>query len=369
MIRVEAVERDEVGVRRFVAAGYALREGDRSWIPPLRAVQEWSLSPENPFRGRTPAQLFLAEDAGRPVARCAAMLEERLGTPDAPGAPAGLVGFFECAEGREDAGRAALDAALGWLSRRGARRVLGPMDLSIWHGYRFMTRGFETRPFLGEPRNPPSYPEVFEAAGFKPAARFSSWDLTREHLEAIRRAMAARAQPEIFAAAGMRLEPFDLQRFDETLSHAHGLLVDAFSEHAGFTPIALEEFSVLYAGMRQLVIPELVPVMWSAERRAVGFGYLYPDHAEVLRAARGQAERLPAPPWPLPDCVVFHTVAIQKEHRRQGMMETALVPLLDEALRRGFTRAVGALVKEGQPTMYSRTSAPSREYALYERGL
>jgi len=366
MIRVETVERDEAGIQKFVGAAFALREGDRSWVPPLRASQEWSLSAENPFRGRTPLQMFLAEDAGRPMARCAAMLDT--GGLGAPGAPAGLVGFFECADGGAEAGRAALDAAVGWLSQRGARRVLGPMDFSIWHGYRLMTRGFQTDPFLGEPRNPPMYPELFEAAGFKPGPRWYSWDLAREHLEGMRRAAAARAQPESFAAAGMTLAPFDLERFDESLSHAYELLVEAFSEHAGFTPISREEFSTLFAGMRQLLIPELVPMMWTAERRAVGFGYLYPDHAELFRAARGQADRLPQPPWPRPDRLVFHTVAVQKDHRRQGMVETALAPLLEEALRRGFTRGVGALAKEG-PTMYSKTGAPSREYALYEQEL
>jgi hypothetical protein len=365
MIRVETVARDEDGVRKFVAAASVMREGDPSWIPPLRAAQEWSLSAENPFRGGTPVQLFLADDAGRPVARCAAMLDEGLG---APGTPAGLVGFFECAGDRADAGRAVLDAAMGWLSQQGARRALGPMDFSIWHAYRFMTRGFQTDPFLGEPRNPPLYPELFEASGFTSHARSFSWDLTREHLEGMRRAAAARAQPEAFAAAGMRLAPFDLQQFDESLSHAHGLLVEAFSDHAGFTPISREEFSVLHAGMRQLIVPELVPVMWSAERRAVGFGYLFPDYAEVFRAARGQVERLPSPPWPQPDRLLFHTVAVQKDHRRQGMVETALVGLIEEAFRRGFTRAVGALAKEG-PTMYSKTGAPSREYTLYERSL
>src|SRR3954469_4926357 len=116
MIRVETVARDEAGIRKFVAAASAMREGEPSWVPPLRAAQEWSLSTENPFRGRVPLQLFLVEDAGRPVARCAAMLDEGQG---APGAPAGLVGFFECGADRAEAGRAVLDAALGWLSQRG----------------------------------------------------------------------------------------------------------------------------------------------------------------------------------------------------------------------------------------------------------
>src|SRR5204862_7680287 len=104
MIRVETVARGEAGVRKFVAAASVLREGDPSWIPPLRAAQEWSLSAENPFRGRVPLQLFLAEDAGRPLARCAAMLDEGQG----------LVGFFECAANGAEAGRAVLDAALEW---------------------------------------------------------------------------------------------------------------------------------------------------------------------------------------------------------------------------------------------------------------
>ena len=40
------------------------------------------------------------------------------------------------------------------------------MDFSIWNRYRFAVDNFESKPVIGEPRNPAYYPIFFERYGF-----------------------------------------------------------------------------------------------------------------------------------------------------------------------------------------------------------
>ena len=298
--------------------------------------------------GGLPARRFIAEQGGRQRGTCTAIIQDLLSSG---GAPMGLVGFYECEDALETS-RALLDAAFSWLAECGVKQVLGPMNVSIWQAYRFMTRGFQQEAFAGEPRNPEFHPDQFEDSGFRPHARYHSWDLTADQLGAIRARAEAKADPGALSAAGLRVTPLDLANFDEQLPQLHSLVVEAFRDNVAFTPLSLPDFRARFAPMRLLARAELAPLVWNAQGEAVGFGYLFPDPVP-----EGSSDRL-----------IFHTVAVKKEYRRQGMIENVLVELLREAERQGFTRAVGALAKEG-PTIYARTGAPSREYTLYSRAL
>lgn len=351
-MRVESFDHDPALRERFVELPFRLYAGDGRWIPPSREELRRLLSPANPFfvagspAGAGAIRCFLASREGRDVARAAAIVNPALRHR---GEPAGLVGFFE-SEDDEGAAAAVLEAATAWLRARGLGLALGPLNFSIWHSYRLMTKGFDRVPFLGEPYNPPHYPSLFERLGWAPAARWYSWDLELPHLEAMRAFARAAASSEI-VAAGYRIEPLRLDRFEEDLARLHALMTDAFSENLFYTPISLAEFAALYGPARAILIPELVPFVIAPGGQAVGGAYLYPD-------ARSHA----APP----DRVVLHTMAIEKAHRRRGIVETFLAPVLDTVLARGFRRGIGALAKEG-PTIYAKTGPASREYTLYER--
>src|SRR5690606_22285624 len=132
----------------FIELPFALYADDARWIPPLRLEQRFALSEHNPFFGHGEMRCFLARgEGGAPVARAAAIINHEL----APGGePVGLVGFFES---RDDApaAEAVLDAACAWLRERGRRAAWGPVNFSIYHQYRLMTKGWDRRPFFGEP--------------------------------------------------------------------------------------------------------------------------------------------------------------------------------------------------------------------------
>ncbi len=368
-LRILPLPHDRASVQRFISVAWQLNAEDPQWVPPFKSELEHWLAPDSPFlRQGGELQCFLAERDGQGVARCAAMVDRRL---TADGSPVGQLGFYEAAN-QPEASQALLDAAFGWLAARGVRRVWGPMNFSIWHGYRFMVRGFERSPFAGEPRNPPYYPEHFEAAGFTPLARYHSWDLDLEQLRMLQQVAEKMADRESLNAAGLHLAPLDLDHFESQMEHVHRLLTEAFSDNLGFVPIHSEDFMSLYGGMKAIAMPEIIPLMWSREGQAVGFGYLFPDYAQALRKMNGESGLLGKLRFLLgrerPDRLILHTVAVQKDFRRRGMVETVLADLLHTALARGFTHAVGALAKEGR-TLYDKAGPPSREYRLYSRAL
>jgi hypothetical protein len=367
-MKVESFRLEPDRVRSFVEAAWPLRSGDRQWVPPARAGQMALLSERNPFFQRGDIGCFVAEDASGVLARCAAMVDRRMANADGP---VGMIGFYESTRDAV-ASRAVIDAALAWLKERGIRTVLGPMELSIWHGYRFMTRGFERDAFLGEPRNPPWYPEQFQAAGFEPLARYRSWDLTLEHLQAMKAFADRAAAPAKMAEAGLHIAPLDLSRFDDQMAAVHELLQEGFSDNPAYAPIPLPELLDIFGGMKPLVIPELLPVIWDRERRAAGFGYLFPDYADAVRRMNGGSGFFAKVRFVLArgacDRLVFNAMAVRKDHRHEGIVETTLSGLLGFALSNGFTRGIGALAKEG-PTFFDKTGEPSREYALFRRAL
>lgn len=362
-MQLHAFGPDDAALRgRFFQLGEALLAADpsRGWVDPQGLRREVQAS----YLGPQALRLFLAEDLGAPQARCAAIVNPAL--QDDAGRPIGLVGYFEARE-HEAGARAVLDAAAEWLRGQGCPTVWGPMDCSIWHRYRLMTHGFETDPFLGEPRNPAWYPPLFQAAGWQPRARWYSWDLQPAHLDAMHMFAMSKRQAGI-TQAGYRYHPFRLEAFDEELTRVHAVLSEGFRENLGFTPLPLEEFRALFGPMRAVLIPELAPLVTGPDGRTIGFGYVFPDLAAAMTRARAAGKPLDAltlrehPP----ERLVFHTMVSLASERGKGLVDWGLAELMDHVAALGFRRAVGALAKEG-PTIYTKTGLPSREYTLFAR--
>ncbi|MHC4393127.1 MAG: hypothetical protein ACYTFT_13140 [Planctomycetota bacterium] len=368
-MRVEAFDLGDELLAAFLDLGICAREPG-TFCPPLRANLERELSEANPFLAHGSLRLFLAFEGDRAVARAAGIVDRRL---EHEGVPAGMIGFFEAIDplDRFAVTEAVLNAASVWLKEQGARVALGPMDFSIFHRYRFMTKGFETLPFLGEPRNPESYPEAFTRYGFTPCARYFSWDLLTPHLRGMEQFANAAAGPALLEA-GYRTRPIDRERFDEDLRALHALVVPGFQSNVGSIPLSFEEFQAVFGPGLSFLIPELSPVLEAPDGSVAGLGYIYPDYAHTLIGTDGGAEAmgafLTAAATADTQRFVLHTMVLAPNHRKRGLIETCLGPVLTAARKLGLDHAVGALTKEG-PTIYHKTGAPSREYTLYQRAL
>lgn len=311
------------------------------------------LSPRNPlFRFAAPRH-FVALRGSQAVGTITAMIDTRAVFN---GVPTGYVGFFACTEDLSVA-RSLIDAAVADLSRRGARRILAPVDGSIWHGYRFLVSGFEEPAFPSEPRNPPWYPSLFERCGFARCATYCS--VVRTDLAA----QAARFAPTLAASclAGFRFRPMSVVHWRRDLRLLYELSKAIFSDHLAYVDISFDEFRSIYSGASPLLAD--VFLAHAPDGTPAGFVSGYPDYAPILRRLK-RGDRSAG--W-IHDTTVIKTIGVLPQFRRQGMGSALAAIMYARARKRGSTSVIWALMAEDNPSRLLAASAdqPCKEYALY----
>ncbi|MCO5165365.1 MAG: GNAT family N-acetyltransferase [Planctomycetes bacterium] len=346
---------DPARIAEFLRLARDLHAADPGWVPPLDGPLLLELTGRHAFGRYGRQRLLLCEDgAGRALGRVAAVVNPRL-----PGL--GQVGHFEAVDDDEVA-RALLDAASAWLREQGAREVWGPMTGGAHRPHRFMTAGFERPPFLLEPRNPSSYPRLFERQGFRRAHTWRTWELPVDRLAAWTGRLRRGEHTLVALDAG---DPA------ATLARLHPLLDRAWAGHPGYAPLDPEELAEGFAGLLAVMPARHVGVIVDGVGRDVGFGFMVPDWIDEVRALDGDAAgwgRWIAAGRPLPPRLVLHTFAFVPEARGTGAAGALLRHAAEQAQADGYREAIVALVTEELRAL-RRLGEPTREYALYSRPL
>ncbi|MBN2800247.1 MAG: hypothetical protein JXX28_13995 [Deltaproteobacteria bacterium] len=359
-MRVVPIQCGGPGGAAFVELPWRIYPGRTPWVPPLREATRRELGPESPALTRGELQLFLALDGEEVIGRIAAFtdrLHKDRGTT-------GFFGYFEVVD-RQDAATALLREAAAWVRERGARRLEGPVQLSIFHGYRVQTRGNERSPFLGEPRTPAYYPRLLRDAGFTEAARWHSWDLDRPQMEGVLSA-CEQGVKRLRGAAPWRVERVDLRRFDEELVPIHRAVMGSFAPNFGYSQMSLEDFGRALAPLRAVAVEEHFFKALDASGEVVGFAFSFPDHAPAFQAMDGEASAALLRDA-LPRRLVFHSFGVLPSHQRTAVAYDLGVHSLVAALEGGYEAAIGALITEGR-NFLDRVGPPQRSYAVVARG-
>lgn len=345
---------------RFWALEEAVNAADPWWGRLPGRDERAQLAPSAPFfaeGGRHRA--FLATGGGDDLGRVVAMVSPGLADPD--GTPVGLLGFWECRD--DDAAAAALlEAGLAWLRDAGAKRVLGPLNGSTWHRYRFVTGGRDGRgPFLLEPWTAAWYPRQWEAAGFAPHQTYASIQTLHPSAGLLPRSY------ERALAAGVRFEDLAEAGFAARSRTVYDLARRIFAGKTAYRAIGYAEFQGLTAGLDALVQPGLCHLAYDRDDRAIGFFFGYPD-------ALGPLARVD-PGGPV-ETTVLKTLAVDPAGGRY--LGWALTHLHAEAARaRGMPYGIYALMeKHAEILRYARRGGhldercgEVRRYTLYERAV
>lgn len=355
--------------KEFMELPFAIYRDDPLWIPPSRKREEELLAGSHPCSSFLESRSFLARAGDRPLGRITAFINHA-----ASGArgPAAALGHFECVPDQAISS-ALFDAALDWLAARGARRVHGPLDGSIWISYRLVTAGFGPPPFPGEPYNRPYYPEFFQAAGFRPLQRWFSFVPRGRDLEKFD--ARGRDALERTTGHGYRFRRIDFGNLERELRIVHGLLMDSFSDFVGFHRLDFPVFFRMFGEMKSLSHPDLIRIAHDPEGRPVACFVCLFDHARAVRAMKGRdglAARIRFHLHRRPASVLaLYLGKAPGQGRAAAGVGLALTNLvLAEARRRGL-EMTHALVAESSPMLKfaPRGREPLREYTLYERSL
>jgi hypothetical protein len=348
------------GLSEFIETPWTVHREDPLWIPPLREQVFYELSNHSAFSRYGRFQLFMCEVDGKVVGRIAALVNPRL--TDRSGNVLGQLGYFECVKDVAVA-RALIDAGQDWLRSQGAHEVLAPMNGGAHRAHRFLTQGFDTAPYLFEPRNPQYYPRFFEQCGFISAYRWFGYELSvqeaAQHVRNLDRLLARR--PPLG-----ELRNVEVGRPEEVIHRIHGLLDGCWEGHVGYAPLELEEFAEVFRGGLSITTTGNVSVLVHGDRD-LGFGLTYPDYAIDVRALGGRAADWGK--WlgvSRPKRLVLHTAAFLPEARHHSGAMAVLAWGLHHAINGGFEDVVIALVVEG---FLGKVGKRTREYSLYSRSL
>jgi GNAT superfamily N-acetyltransferase len=261
----------------FVGFPYALHAGDKCWAPPLRREVRRLLSPRhNAFFEHAEAGYFLARSGRQVVGRVAAIHNRRHNEfhQDA----VGFFGLFESVDDQAVA-RALLDAAAGWLRRRGLAVMRGPVSFSTNEEAGLLVDGFETPGVLMMPYNPAYYVGLLETAGFVAAKDMLSFQTTSDQLPE----RLVRGAQSVERRYGVTTRTMDPSRFDDELETIRRLFNAAWERNWGFVPFTEPEFTQMVQQLRPIVEEEVV-VLAEHQARPVGVGVAVPDMAVALRA-------------------------------------------------------------------------------------
>ena len=348
----------------FIGLARRLNGGNSRWIAPLFQPLFAELSGTDAFGTYGRQQLFLCENNGRVAGRIGAITNPRL--VDVAGAVVGQLGYFEC-EDNADVARALIDAAGDWLAAQGAGSMLGPICGGTHRLHRFLIDGFDTEPFLFEPRNPPHYPRLFEAAGFEIAHQWASYEFTQHQLDRVRTIMEAiaRRTPDRY-----RIDLPDPSDPMPVLARIHPILDSLWTGHLGYAFLDLVEFAEAYGGLLAIMDQGHLGVLHDAASDAdVGCALYYPDYADEVRALDGDASGWAAWKGAAPvRRYILHTVALAPEARNTGAAAGFIRQALTDIDRHGARPFMAGLVTEDM-TFFSRLAKATRRYAMFSRGM
>ncbi len=268
-------------LRAFVELPYALYARNPMWVPPLRRDEYRRLSPRrNAFLQHARMQLWVVIDGSHVTGRIA-LIEDRRHN-DTHHERAAWFGFLE-AESPEVI-RLLLATVEARARAEGAAILRGPANPSLNESAGLLVDGFDDRPSVLMPYNPPFYAAAIEAAGFTPAKDLLAWDIDpTAPLPARLLRVAARVQ----RSGRVRIRPVNMARFDEELAVLQDIYRAAWQDNWGFVAPTDAEVRQLARELRPIVDPA-VTVFAELDGAPVGCAVAIPDANEVLARMNGR---------------------------------------------------------------------------------
>ncbi len=267
--------------KAFIALAYRINADDPNWVPPLKDEVNGLITPgKNPWFEHAKAQFFLAERGGRIVGRISAQVDELVLEHMAPGL--GQWGMLEAED--EEAARALLDAAEGWLRDQGMSGAMGPFSLGIWDEPGLLIHGHDHPPMVMMGHNRAAYEAWVEHAGYAKAKDLFTYDLdvTKPFPPLVQRIVAMGEKND-----KIRIRQIDKSRFDAEAELILSILNEAWSDNWGFIPLTDSE--IVYAGkkLKPIVLEDMILIA-EYEGEPVAFMMALPDINPFIADLKGE---------------------------------------------------------------------------------
>jgi len=374
-LQIERVT-DKRGLLAFVKFPFKLYRGDPNWVPPLIEERLDFFDPaKNPFYEHARYQLFLARRDGELVGTIGAVVDENHNAVH--NELMGAFGFFETVNDQAVAD-ALLDAAEGWAREQGMAIMRGPYNFSTNQEIGTLVDGFNEPPMVMMTYNPPYYPVLIEAHGYRKAMDVYAYIFyLAEDMKT--------APPKVFRVAekaaqkaGLRVRKVDLHHFHRDVEKIKQVYNRAWLRNWGFVPMTDAEINHLAANLRPVVDPNLIFIAELEDGTPVGVSMALPDLHQALRLSGGGHM------WPFGllkflwyrrkvDQARLMIMGMVEEYRGRGADAIFYVETARAALARGYKRIEASWILENNTMMNQIIERLGgrryKTYRIYERPL
>lgn len=270
-------------------------------VMPIMAVEMNDLNPDrnrwkSKFPGANPffhhcafLQYYVAHKGGRLAGRLAAYIDRSYHEQAVQG-EIGWIGLFESFDD-DGVAEALLDAASNDLQQRGAVKIIGPARFNANGEDGLLVKGFDRHPMVMEAYQPPYYTRFLEKWGVKENDWYA-FRMTRESAAPYMKRLAdmrKRGQDveQRLARQGITVRSVKISDWTNEIARVKIIYNVAWdtSIHPQFERFSEEEFDYLAAGLRMIVIEDLIFVAEDVTQPGhpvVGMAVTLPDLNEVI---------------------------------------------------------------------------------------
>jgi GNAT superfamily N-acetyltransferase len=360
-------------LKAFIDLPFRLHANSPQWVPPLKLERRLFLNRRmNAFFSHGEGEYFLARREGRVVGRITAQVNHAFN--DHQEKNWGWYGFLEFEDDQEVL-EALLEAAAGWLRQRGKERMVGPACFAMNDESGILIEGFELRPMIVQPWNPPYYQERMEQAGMSKAMDLLMWNLEvsdRDKVLPVIFELADKVQSE----HGIRVRPMRRRQLRKDMDSFAEVYNSAWSRNWDFVPYSKKDLDA-YAQELQLVFDKHWFMIAEKEDtgEVVGMAITVPDVNQVLAQMKGKL--LPLGWWKFLtkgrriDRVRVGFLGVKPEHQHTGVAAKLYVEHFNAAAVRpqtggemGWILETNTAMNRGMEAMGGRVV---KRYRVYER--
>ncbi len=371
------VDVKEVSGRRdlkaFIDLPFRLHSNHPLWVPPLKIERRLFLNRRmNAFFSHGEAEYFLAWRDGRVVGRITAQVNHAFNEHQQKNW--GWFGFLEFEDDQEVLD-GLLAAAEGWLRARDKERMVGPACFAMNDESGVLIEGYDVRPMILQPWNPPYYQQRLEQAGMAKAMDLLMWNLevtNRDKVMPVIWELAGKVQSE----HGIRVRPMRRRQLRKDLDAFAEVYNSAWSKNWDFVPFSKKDLDA-YAFDLHLAFDKHWFMI--AEREdtgeVVGMAITVPDLNQVLEKMKGRL--LPLGWWHflrkgrIMDRVRVGFLGVKPEYQHTGVAAKLYEDHFDAAEARpqkggemGWILETNTAMNRGMEAMGGKVV---KRYRVYER--
>lgn len=273
-------------LKAFIDLPFAVHANHPLWVPPLKLERRLFLSRRmNAFFTHGEAEYFLARRDGRAVGRISAHVNHAFN--DHQHKNWGWFGWLELEDDQEVL-NALLDAAEAWLRARGKERMVGPASFTMNDESGVLIEGYDVRPMIAQPWNPPYYRQRLEQASMTKAMDLLMWNLEVENRDKVMPVIWELAE-KVQSEHGIRVRPMRRRQLRKDMDAFAEVYNAAWSKNWDFVPYSKKD---LDAFAQELHIAFDKHWFMLAEREdtgeVVGMAITIPDLNQVLERMHGK---------------------------------------------------------------------------------